>query len=204
MVSVCAGLVTVYEESGIIRLVHYTTQEYFERTRKRWFPDAETDIATMCVTYLSFNEFKGGFCQNDRDFEERLLENPLYDYASQNWGHHAREGFVLIPEVIAFLERKPQVEASSQALFAAEHRLELVNYSQKFPKQMTGLHLAAYFGVEPAVKLLLEKGADIAAAVVAEYGGQTPLHFASGNGHVKVVKLLLEKGADIAAASDSG
>ena len=42
MVSVCAGLVTVDEESGIIRLVHYPTQEYFKRTRERWFPNAET------------------------------------------------------------------------------------------------------------------------------------------------------------------
>ena len=33
IVSVCAGLVTVDEESNIIRLVHYTTQEYFERTQ---------------------------------------------------------------------------------------------------------------------------------------------------------------------------
>ena len=33
MVSVCAGLVTVDEESNIIRLVHYTTQEYFEQTQ---------------------------------------------------------------------------------------------------------------------------------------------------------------------------
>jgi hypothetical protein len=43
MVSVCAGLVTVDEESGIIRLVHYTTQEYFQRTQKIWFPDAENN-----------------------------------------------------------------------------------------------------------------------------------------------------------------
>lgn len=34
IVSVCAGLVTVDEESDIIRLVHYTTQEYFERIRE--------------------------------------------------------------------------------------------------------------------------------------------------------------------------
>jgi hypothetical protein len=34
MVSVCAGLVTVYEESNIVRLIYYTTQEYFERTQK--------------------------------------------------------------------------------------------------------------------------------------------------------------------------
>ena len=39
MVSVCAGLVTVDEESDIIRLVHYTTQEFFERTQNIWFPN---------------------------------------------------------------------------------------------------------------------------------------------------------------------
>src|SRR5271170_7755755 len=49
MVSVCAGLVRVDEESGIIRLVHYTTQEYFERTQKSWFPHAETDITKTCI-----------------------------------------------------------------------------------------------------------------------------------------------------------
>lgn len=38
IVSVCAGLVTVDKKIGIIRLVHYTTQEYFERTQKHWFP----------------------------------------------------------------------------------------------------------------------------------------------------------------------
>jgi hypothetical protein len=32
IVFVCAGLVTVNKESKIIRLVHYTAQEYFERT----------------------------------------------------------------------------------------------------------------------------------------------------------------------------
>jgi hypothetical protein len=58
MVSVYAGLVTVDEESNIIRLVHYTTQEYFERTQRKWFPNAETDIIAICVTYLSFRVFK--------------------------------------------------------------------------------------------------------------------------------------------------
>ena len=31
IISVCAGLVAVDKDSSIIRLVHYTTQEYFER-----------------------------------------------------------------------------------------------------------------------------------------------------------------------------
>lgn len=89
MVSVCAGLVTIDEESSVIRLVHYTAQEYFERTRDILFPTAEIEIATICVTYLSFNAFKSGICHTDDEFEERLQLHKLYDYASYNWGHHA-------------------------------------------------------------------------------------------------------------------
>ncbi|PMD45783.1 hypothetical protein L207DRAFT_387885, partial [Hyaloscypha variabilis F] len=79
MVSVCAGLVTIDEESGVIRLVHYTTQEYFERTQLRWFPNAETDIAIICVTYLSFDVFER-CCLTEIDFKARLESNQLYHY----------------------------------------------------------------------------------------------------------------------------
>ena len=33
IISVCAGFVTIDEESNVIRLVHYITQEYFKRIR---------------------------------------------------------------------------------------------------------------------------------------------------------------------------
>jgi hypothetical protein len=49
MISVCAGLVTIDQESDIIRLIHHTTQEYFERTQNQWFPNAEADITKICV-----------------------------------------------------------------------------------------------------------------------------------------------------------
>jgi hypothetical protein len=143
MVSVCAGLVTIDEESGIIRLVHYTTQEYFERTQSQWFPQAESEITTTCITYLSFNVFESGLCQTDDEFEKRLQLYKLYDYASHNWGHHARAASILIPEVSSFLERKAQVEASIQALFTVKKRSADPKYSQRFPKEMIGLQLAA-------------------------------------------------------------
>ncbi|KAL6408433.1 ankyrin repeat-containing domain [Ilyonectria robusta] len=37
IISVCHGLVTVDEKSNIVRLVHYTTQEYFEHKRETGF-----------------------------------------------------------------------------------------------------------------------------------------------------------------------
>ncbi|KAI3320964.1 hypothetical protein HD806DRAFT_537622 [Xylariaceae sp. AK1471] len=80
MVSVCAGSVVIDEESEIIRLVHYTTQEYFERTQSQWFLNAQSDITTICTTYLSFQVFGSGPSQTD-EFEERHHLNPLYYYA---------------------------------------------------------------------------------------------------------------------------
>jgi ankyrin repeat protein len=199
IVSVCAGLVMVDEESKIIRLVHYTTQEYFERTESRWFPNAQMDITKTCITYLSLRQFESGFCQTDDEFEKRLQLYKLYDYASHNWGHHARAASTLMPEVNSFLERKGQVESSIQALLAVKsYHLE---YSQRFPKEMTGLHLAAYFGVEAVIKLLLDKNADLKAA---DSYGWTPLLWASDRGHVEVVRLLLEKGANVNIAAPYG
>lgn len=64
IVDVCAGLVTLDKESNIIRLVHYTTQEYFEQFWTSWFPDANQLIATVSLTYLSYERFSVGPTQN--------------------------------------------------------------------------------------------------------------------------------------------
>src|SRR5579859_4120405 len=41
LISACLGIVTVDSKSNIIRLVHYTAQEYFERIRNTQFPEAQ-------------------------------------------------------------------------------------------------------------------------------------------------------------------
>jgi hypothetical protein len=120
IVSVYTGLVIIDEESGIIRLVHYIIQEYFERMQRQWFPNTQANITTICVSYLSFDEFESGICQNDNEFEQRLQSNKLYDYTVYNWGYYTREALTSCEGVIEFLQRQAQVEASSQALMAFE------------------------------------------------------------------------------------
>ncbi|RYP92526.1 hypothetical protein DL770_001392 [Monosporascus sp. CRB-9-2] len=196
LISVCAGLVTVDEESGIIRLIHYTTQEYFERAGNRWFPNAEADITDTCATYLSFSVFKSGFCQTDDEFEKRLQSNPLYDYATQNWGHHARMASTSSQAVIDFVTCQVKVEAASQALLVPPQGLYGTDYSQQVTRQMTGLHLAAFFRVRETVDFLLQ---DRWKVNVCDNIDRTPLSWAAEKGHEAVVQLLLEKGANIEA-----
>lgn len=90
VISVCAGLVTVDEESNIIRFVHYTTQEYFERVRLEWNPSAQEEIAVACLTYLSFDIFRSGSCADNEAFKRRLAENAFLDYSAYYWSEYIR------------------------------------------------------------------------------------------------------------------
>ncbi|KAH7137668.1 hypothetical protein EDB81DRAFT_625409, partial [Dactylonectria macrodidyma] len=78
MVSVCAGLVTVDERSQTVSLIHYTTQEYLERTRANWRPDADAAIATSCLTYLLFPVFDVEFLEVDEDSPGERADRQLY------------------------------------------------------------------------------------------------------------------------------
>lgn len=185
MVSVCAGLVTVDKTSGIFRLVHYTTQEYFERTRATWFPDAATVITTACVYYLSFTTFESGYCSSDDEFEDRLRLNPLYDYAARYWGqHYALSASTKLEErVVHFLlKSEANVSASSQAMMTRR------GYSQA-RRGVRGAHLAANFGLEEVMTALLTGGVD---PDCKDDNNQTPLLWAAKNGHKAIVKLLLD------------
>lgn len=58
----------------------------------------------------------------------------------------------------------------------------------------TPLHLAAYYGHEMLVRLLLENGADIEAI---DASGETPLHKATARGKIGAAKALLSKNPDL-------
>jgi ankyrin repeat protein len=65
---------------------------------------------------------------------------------------------------------------------------------------MTGLHLAAYFGVHNAVTALLgSNGPDS-----KDSYGRTPLSWAALTGHEAVVTLLLAKGAELETKDSNG
>ena len=125
-ISTCCGLVVVEEGSQIVKLVHYTTEEYFKRKLQRYrSPEAHGYLASILITYLSFTTFTA--FSLDKAIEDamnqvaartpnasmdwieeqnaitRYIEsvtesNVLVRYAAENWGHHTRDAFTTIED----------------------------------------------------------------------------------------------------------
>ncbi|KAI9774751.1 MAG: hypothetical protein M1839_001618, partial [Geoglossum umbratile] len=179
------------DEENLIQIEDMVS-EYFERTWTTWFPDAQTAITKVCITYLSFDTFGTGFCPTDEEFEARLELNPLYDYAAQNWGYHACAASTVMGQwaeveqlIQNFFENEANVSAVSQAMMASR---SYSGYSQRVPRQMTGVHVTAYFGLVETIMGLLKKEYN---PDLQDSYGRTPLSWAAEKGHETVVKLLL-------------
>lgn len=216
-ISVCAGLVTVDKESDIVRLVHYTTQKYFEHILPEWNPDALEEIAVACLTYLSFDMFRAGSCRHmaakpsplgKLKWEElwkhsRALElkSALIDYGAvkrrlaQNpffdySAHHWSEHI------------RPVENATSCSALAFLRNQALIDSATQaawrnspiLPKAISGLHVTARYGLLYLLRRLLIEDGDTNIGVNSkDDDGRTPLSLAAKEGHEEVVRLLLKR-----------
>jgi hypothetical protein len=197
IVSSCHGLVTVDEESDVIRLVHYTTQEYFDRTRQQWFPEAETAITNVCTLYLTMNDFyfrAGGEISSEENrstMTKKLQLDPFFGYACVNWGHHARGADSSSQLIHEFLVDEYTVKTAAHAMRYI--RIEAKEYGLYDVPIDTALELTAYFGAVDLMKKLpsiLETALDAESFGNALYG---PLY----SRHSDAIRLLLGMGADV-------
>jgi hypothetical protein len=202
LVSVCAGLVIVDQESAIIRLVHYTTQEYFEQIGDVWNPGGQLHIAITCLTYLSFSTFQSGSCSTDEEFEERLHQNQFLDYAAKHCGSHARTVEADIATFACKLLQGKSFPCVAQVLGAPSYKYR--GYSRFYPA-ITALHYTAQFGL-PGVarKVLATVDLPVEEAVnVEDSWDNTPLTSAAKTGQYEMAKLLLDQGAEVNAQGGS-
>jgi ankyrin repeat protein len=218
--SVCGGLVTVDESSLVVRLVHYTTQSYFDRIQASRFPNAQLEITSSLLTFLAFDDFKMVSKLNQRSYGRYAL----LDYSIEYSLVHASGGpeTPLRDMILRFLEhafqwrrfsgrrrRTPPWNAhfwrggySTLWVAAASNLLETVRYllecgDNSQDKKALALYVAAEHGHPSIVQLLIKKGTDVK-ALGQEYG--SALQIAALEGREEVVQFLIEKGADVNAA----
>ncbi|OPB40228.1 hypothetical protein A0O28_0003070 [Trichoderma guizhouense] len=190
--NVCAGLVTVDVESNVIRLVHSTTQEYFERTQSRWFPDAESMMSKICITYISFDVFGENFRPTDW-FDYHGERYPFYNYAVNNWTQSTPEDMEPNSKLMSFILNRNKVNLAIEKLHTNSQILTH-QFGTSLPKSITALHFAVYFGATKVVSNLLELEHKIGSK---DNCGRTPLWWAAQGGQGTIVKLLLDAGASL-------
>ncbi len=195
MVDCCLGLVTVDEESSVIRLVHYTVQEYLRGNLDQTFPLGEQTVAELSITYLLAKPFSRGCCPDQISILAVISQYPFIRYAAQLWEYHVKKSNSERANKLAikFLQERPQLALSDQ--ISHYTRGYVYQYWEaKEASSVNGLHVAAYFGLDDLAKQLLDAHAiDIDSATNM---GTTALIHASSSGRIRFLKMLLERGAD--------
>lgn len=211
----CAGLVIMDEETPIIRLVHYTTQEYFKRNGERLLATAQEDIAKSCLTYLLYERFGDGWVnevdsaedENDqimfnegrgwkssRAVKYRLQEYPFLDYAARYCAAHARVcGQQSVKDLMmSFAKDHRKVSSAGQVMLVLDSRDKLVGFIDRTMSRspLSALHVLAYVGHRDWILELLNHGFK---ADAKDSTRQTPLWWAALAGHYSVVELLLSQ-----------
>ena len=189
LLSICAGLLTLNEEDGVIRLVHYTAQEFFKKHEHKYFSDAQEELTSICLTYLSLGVF-------DIDYQDYIRGDPylwaeryaLFEYAATNMGEHASGGItgVMLQEAVKLFLNENKVTIAADTALTEYQDLGLFD----LPDGFTGIHYASYLGLPDVIGQLFEQ--DWESIDRGDSYGRSPLSWAAERGHKAAVKLLLD------------
>jgi ankyrin repeat protein len=191
LIAVCAGLVTIDIESSIVRLIHYTTDEYFRRSRRDWVVGASEYIASTCLTYLCFRPLPRGPIEGTDDPRQILTNESFLQYAISYWGEHT-------------FDSQAEVQHLAHTLLKDPYLVERICHLEKSELgylDRIGIHFAAQHGLRQLVGRFVD---DSVAADSRDSFRRTPLIWAAISGQDEVVKLLLDLRVDPNLRDDAG
>lgn len=205
LLTICAGLVTIDEQSDIVRFIHYTTQEYLERNQHMWLPNANIEIARSCTAYLLLDNFQNDtfpvFSEHLWSFDMRK-RYPFYDYAVRHWATHARNSGQESKAMVDVLLQSSE-DAPSRAILTEAERCNkqnvdwLLKKTSETPsilllmneKHMTFFQLACHNGWTTVVEKLLRAGTP---GWKLDVNNMTPLHYSVMKCCEETARLLLD------------
>lgn len=194
----CAGLVSMNDQTGIVRLIHLSIAQYLEQLEEEWFPCIHSAISKVCIIYLSKDDFAKPNSRNKNLIKHWLSEHPFLAYSLEYWGYHAR----LAPEGEVLDQIKSLILCSNRTDFLFRG-LYFVLWDTLYPcsDQIPGLFLTSYFELIAITRELLGKGQG---PNESDSIGRTALYIASALGHAEIVKVLLDYGADVSGRKPVG
>lgn len=225
---VCMGLVTIDKERNVVLLTHSSLKHYLIQLRESLFSHGTSHTAKSCLAYFNYSEFGNGPCKSEIAYRKRLDDYPFAVYVAQYWGTHLQSWMKIDDDEISsriydLFDDDQRLASFSQLMYAAE-KPEMY---QEYPRGMSGLNFAAYFGLllpahyclkkmklapQPdswnrgALHLACEQGHKNMAQLmidlktnldIQDKDGRTAVHYAALKGHVALVDLLASKRAEL-------
>ncbi|KAL8916883.1 MAG: hypothetical protein Q9208_008285 [Pyrenodesmia sp. 3 TL-2023] len=193
----CAGLLIHDEENDIVRLVHYTAQDYFDGQAQSRLDEAHTCIARECITYMSYGCFQDpdGSRDNSRTYK-------LFWYACTFWAQHAmtRQDTAINEEVHQFLKRGPRVHLQTTSAYDGRVTSLKPKYLG-FLRVRHGCEIAAFFGLHDELEMFCE---EIKKVEALQHLPEDCFHLAASNNQIRSLIIALNYGADIDSKDTDG
>ncbi|KAF3031497.1 hypothetical protein E8E11_000866 [Didymella keratinophila] len=152
----------------------------------------------MCVRSLSFFNSKAESNINTRGQQGGQGVHAFFDYAATWWPTHFRKARLSTNEDSIAVQLGLEVSDPKSACFSQWARIYYDTHYDRLGSCDHHLTVAALFGHDVLVQILLVKGADVNAQ---NEENSDALQEASAGGYKEVVKMLLDHGADVNAQS---
>ena len=229
----CGGLVTISNDTEeAIGLAHFSVKEFLLSDRIResevadfWAgdPHIKTDLAAICVSYISMTDFEEGQCPTVKRHLSRLSTFRFLDYAANFWVKHYKQVQDTCPEdlfksVCSFLRDKhlngnvlawQQAEEYTWSFYPDKYRLvdlwgRDIESKMALVELYPPLFYAAQLGLTKVLCAFIEYGDDLNVRSSGSY--EYPILTAAfrDNHDWEVVQILVNAGADINVCTFEG
>ena len=191
------GLVTVDDDTEVVKLVHHSVYEYLRSVSQNLFPSAKTHLSDVCLKYLAFSDFSNGPCRDETSLNLWLGLHPFVSYAAVHWANHIKEAASeeAKGKAVDLVMSQPHRASMSQIKrYAQRYREEYWAWEEV--NSITPLHAACHFELEELVIGLLAQKANINA--ITSICRTTPLILAAAQANAAILQAILNKQPDLA------
>ncbi|KAL9034271.1 MAG: hypothetical protein Q9214_007117, partial [Letrouitia sp. 1 TL-2023] len=213
----CMGFIRVNPVTKIVTICHFDIANYMKCNWDVLFArDRNIRLIKICLTYLSLSVFSSGQCRQLNELDSRLKRYPFFEYASRNWGYHARQALSSDPaasqdtvsSIMQFLSNRGNLDASLQVRNRRHEKHQPLENDRGLNSSngeelqgLTPLYIAATHGLTAVIQRIFDENPNLISQNPSQ--GESALSEAAEKGWEDVVILLLEAGASPTSRSKS-